>query len=674
MPATPICSRLGWIVAVIALVWAGPAGANEVLSQSLRHLNDHLTDRKTLAPDELLKLETLISENGKGLHTDTLKQAFAVVARYDQTQGPLFINAQTRNTFKRTRTQGIELDRALFALQQALLDHAYTPDQVAQNPALYRFKFGTADYFPGPCEPSKTPRRSLTTRVNATQIPGQGFPLNEDGSSARRPTGWYLPAGEVAVIQVPEHLVNKGYRIRVGAHAWDLEKRPIVARLDRVSLIFPITSQQVTIAHPLGGGVYLEVPWEAQGGIVELQAKNLVPSGFFSRRSFDLMDDADWNQQRAHQAPWVDFETDTFMMQIPRLWAQQIDDPVALMGEYDKCMDLYSEITGRPKVRSKSVLYFQVDVVFRGNAFFPGYPQSNFNWKPHRPEIRNGQRWIIQGPHKAPSVLFHEMGHGHRITKFPGGTEAVVNFPYVYVQNVGYGVELNQAFSKSMGILDGISIDQAAISRMVSETFRNGQPANTSNRPGDEVKYQHRGYAVYADIADLFGWEPLTSFWTQDQANYLAGEGAPFASGRTFPRKNINKDPVDNRILRLSIHAGVDLRPLCHFWGRHPQNPAKLSSALLRHGLKPSAAIYDKLEHYRSIIPMNRSDFLAHAKVMHPRVGKPGRNANETNPLFGMGWYNAWVDQYSPEHAAKAQAALNSILETYYPQGRPQSD
>ena len=655
---------------LMLLAWAAPARADAVLERGLERLYHHLGGQDPLTAAELKTLVGVFAERGAGLTGHRVTQAFAVVERYETKHGGLFLNPKTRNRFKRSQFDGIELERVVFSLQQALLDHAYTANAVARDPKRFRFKFATADYFPGPCEPSPTPTQTVSTRVDATQIPGYGYPLNEDGAPARRPTGWYLPAGEVAVIRVPPQLVNRGYVIRVGAHAWNLEKRPSVARLDRVSLTYPITSNRVTIAHPLGGGVYVDVPWEADAGIVTLRAKNVVPAPFFSRRAWDPMTRADWAEQIARAGPWVDLETDRVMLQIPRAWAQAIEDPVALLAAYDKCMDLYSELTGRPPVRSKSVLYLQVDVIFRGVAFFPGYPQSNFRWDPMKPAIRKRDRWVIQGPHKAPSVLFHEMGHAHRITKFPGGVEAVVNFPYVYIHHHGYGVDLDKAFSRSIGNREQITLDQAAIGRMVTENFRAGRPANTTNRPGDEVKYQHRGYAVYADIVDLLGWEPLVAFWTQDQKNYLAGGSPGFASGRAFP-KNINRDPVDSRILRLSIAAGVDLTPLCHFWGRPPQNPAMLRKALRRHKLGPSAAVYDKLLHYRTRVPMTRSAFRDHAQIMHPRVGKPGRTPNESNPLFGMGWYNAQLDAYGPEQGRRARQALDAIVHTYFPDGRP---
>jgi len=315
------------------------------------------------------------------------------------------------------------------------------------------------------------------------------------------------------------------------------------------------------------------------------------------------------------------------------------------------------------------VLYMQVDVIFRGGAFFPGYPQSNFNWKPLEPQIRNNDRWVIEGAHKAPSVLYHETGHGQRFSKFTGGTEAAVNFPYVYVMNKGYGVPLDEAFGKSFRGPNP-TINQAAIDRMISETFRAGEPANTTNKPGDEVKYQFRGYAIYADIARLFGWQPLVDFWAQDQKNYIAKKNYNFQSGWNFPI-DINRDPTDNRILRLSIAAGKDLSPLAHFWGRHPEDPAKLKQAMINNKLKPSAKIYDLLQQYRKLVPMTNTDFVKHAKFMYPKLGSAGKSAIETNPKFGLGLYNTMAKTYDEKEGEKARSHLDSIIKLYFPNGRP---
>lgn len=632
--------------------------------QLLNQLSDHLGGEQELSPDELSTLETDIIEEASALADDfpLVLRAFDLVSEYDKKREPLFLNEQTRGGFSRTEKYGNELEHVLFQLQQAILDHGYTPEHLnAHREELESRAFLTADFFPGEVEPPKDPRKVYKIQIDASQLPPEGSPLTTDDGHARRCTGWYLAPGVIAELKLPAEIVNAGFNIRIGAHTWDLQKKPVIKRLDRISLVYPVEKERMFVGSPLGGGVYLEVPPNADKGICEIFARNIVEAPFYSARSFDKTSLDDWLKiERKKKAPWADFESEKFMMQVPTSWISNFKTPDTLVADYDKCMDLVSEITGRPKIRSKVVLYHQIDVIMRGGAFFPGYPQSNYNWNPLSEENGNKDHWFLKGPQFARHELFHEMGHMERITKFQGETEALVNFLYVYVHNHGFDVDLDVAFSRSMGRGDNVSIEQAAIDRMITGTFRESQPRNTTNRPGDEVKYQHRGYGHYADIAKIFGWEPLLKFAAQDHENYK--------EGKDFPA-DVNRDPTDNRILRLSKAAGSDLRPLFQFWGIYPDDANALAREMKNNNLELSPLVEERLRHYRTLIPMDAADFKKHALVMYPRCEQPGRNLNERNSLFGHGFYHDWLKKYNSSHGEKAAAAMDAILAEFYGEG-----
>lgn len=61
---------------------------------------------------------------------------------------------------------------------------------------------------------------------------------------AQRPTGCYLAPGSIVKVRVPPPMVGKGFTVRVGAHSWDLSKKPTIKRLDRVSIVYPIESDE----------------------------------------------------------------------------------------------------------------------------------------------------------------------------------------------------------------------------------------------------------------------------------------------------------------------------------------------------------------------------------------------------------------------------------------------
>ena len=641
-----------------SLAQAIPASSTD-LSAAMRRLQEHISKTSTLDADQINRQTAIIQENIDqiGQTSDIIGEALYLVASYETTVGPLFMNQTTRGGFPRNPAGGLELDRAVFAVQQGLIDYAFTPGNLKKfKQILDGAAFKTSSYFPGAVDAPVDPTVVHEVRINASQPACWGIPVMDNEKPARRPTGCYLAPGSIAEVTVPRSLVGKGFSIRVGAHSWDLVKKSKIVRLDRVSLVYPIEAAKTAVANPLGGGIYIEVPYLADAGIVTVTITNAVRSAFFSARSFDKTTLEQWREtERHHPGPWADFESDKFMMQVPTDWIYNYDDPVTLMQDWDTSMDIVSDLFGLPRLRPKTVLYLQVDLIFRGSANFPGYPQSNFRYNPDKKENGHSNHWLLKGPQSAGETIFHELGHAHLFTKFRGEVEAVVNLPYVAVLNKGFGVDLDTAFGRSFS-KPYVSLDQAAILWMVTENFRNGKPMDISNSEANEVRYQHRGYGKYVEIAKLFGWKALEDFWYSVNQDYLRGI--------EYSR---NADPTDSRILRMSRTAGVDLRPLIHFWGIHPEDNGTLKKAMEKEGLKPSSLIYDRLLHYKTLIPMNNAEFAAHAEIVNPKGIRDGKN-----PLYGEGWYYVWLPKYDESHGAAAQAALQNIIDLYFAAGRRQ--
>jgi len=647
------------VLVLLSSLAQAQSNASTDLSAAMHRLATHINETSVLTADQIRQQTGIIQENINqiGQSAAIITQALDLVMSYEDTVGPLFVNQATKGGFPRKPAGGLERDRALFAVQQGLIDYAFAPDN------LKRFKqildgaaFKTVAFFPGAVDAPAGPASVHELRINASQPACWGIPVMDNDKPARRPTGCYLAPGSIAEVIVPQAIVGKGFSVRVGAHSWDLKKKPKKVRLDRVSLVYPIEAIRTSIANPLGGNIYIEVPYEADAGIVKVGIRNAVRSPFFSARSFDKTTLEQWqNTERHHPGPWADFESDKFMMQVPTDWIYKYDDPATLMQDWDKSMDIVSELMGLPRLRPKTVLYLQVDLIYRGGANFPGYPQSNFRYNPNKKENGHSTHWLLKGPQSAGQTIFHELGHAQLFTKFRGEVEAVVNLPYVAVLNRGFGVDLDTAFGRSFG-KPYVTLDQAAIMWMVTENFRKGNPMNISNSQRNEVRYQHRGYGKYVEIAKLFGWKALNDFWHSVHLDHL--------KGIEYRR---NSDPTDSRILRMSRTAGADLRPLIHFWGIHPEDNEALKTAMEAEGLKLSPLIYDRLVHYKTVIPMDNAGFASHAKIVNPRGMRAGRN-----PLYGEGWYYTWLPKYEKSHGVAAQAALQEIIDLYYPGGRPQ--
>jgi hypothetical protein len=275
-----------------------------------------------------------------------------------------------------------------------------------------------------------------------------------------------------------------------------------------------------------------------------------------------------------------------------------------------------------------------------------GNPQINNTYSPYDVENGNKDHWFLKPGVDFWETEFHEMGHAQLFSNFPGEGEASVNVLAAAIYNRLYGMNIDQALGESFDNRPYLTRDQAAMNWMVTPNFRTEKPMDISNTTKDEVRYQQRGYAKYIEMAALFGWEVIDSFYRKEQLDFIAGT----------PSDNLNE--IDSRILRFSRTAGVDMRPLIHFWGVHPENPTKLKTLIEAEKLKPSKAICERLKHYKSIIPLTNAEFVTHAKA-----------------FFGgavpAGWYNLWMPKYDASHGALAQKAMQNIITLYYPNGCP---
>lgn len=630
------------------------------LNGALDSLSNHIAGTDPLNAADIKAVEQTVVENDTLLETSKLaiKKAIAVVDEYESKIGPLWISAHTKTAkINRTPVAGLELEYAMIAVMQGLLDHAYTLSNIKNYKSSLEGKsFETSKYFPGAVSTPVDPTNTYTVKVNATLPASWGTPVMHDEEHARRTTGGYVAPGSYVTIEVPQALVNKNFNIRVGAHSWDLQKKPRYERLDRVSLLFPINASSFVVTHPLGGGIYLEVPPEAAEGLVDLKITGAARSPLYRATYFHQTTSAEWKStERNHPGPWTDFESDKVMMQVPTSWITEYDSIEQNIKDWDKSLDMVSDLMGRPHYRNqRSILYQQIDVIIRGSAYHPGYPFSNDTYDPNKKETGNKNHYFLTGPQTGSSIVFHEMGHAQLFTKFPGEVEAVVNLPYVAAMSRGFGWSLDSALSKSMGKKTTISLDQAAIMWMVAPNFRDGKPMDITNSTKNEVRYQHRGYSKYVEIAKLFGWDALGDFWHSVNIDY--GKGITY---------NRNNDEKDNRILRMSRAAGVDLRPLIHFWGTHPGKDDTLKAAIHAEDLLPSALIYDQLMRYKTLIPKDNAEFIAHADIVFPERDGTG------NVDYAKGWYSFWESKYNQTQGKAAQNELQNIIDYYFPNGRP---
>jgi Peptidase M60, enhancin and enhancin-like/N-terminal domain of M60-like peptidases len=638
-----------------------------VFSAAAGKLKQHLLGSVTLTAAEINEQAGLMASSMFTVIDSEagLIDALAILDLYEKKEGVLFVAAKTKGGFQNMpgSVDGFELARAVFALQQGIFDHAFNATTFAKyKQVLSAKKFNTSNFYPGAVKVPADTSKTYTAKINASMPKFTGIRSAWSTMPALRPTGYYLAAGDVATVTVPASMVNKGFTIQVGAHKQDKNGSNPVRRFFRISKTYPITSAGTEIANPFGGGIYITTPYLADAGIVDVRIKNAVPAPFFSATAHNKTTLADWlATQRNNPAPWADFESDKFMMQVPTSFIYNYADPVALMQDWDNRLDTVSRLTGRPTVRNNTILYIQpdTDIVFSGYGI--GYPAINNPYDPNAATDGNNKSWFLTpGVNSFWDTEFHELGHAELFSNFPGEGEAANNVLAAAVYSKNYLLDIDTAFGRSFGNQPHITREQAALNWMVTPNFRAGKAMDISNTTKDEVRYQHRGWGKYVDIAALFTWGALERFNAEENR----------VADLTVPPASDGLSGVDSRIFRMSKEAGVDLTPLIHFWGVQPVDAVKLKAQMTAANLKPSALIYDRLVKYQSIIPMDNAAFRTHASVF---LNKPASSITaDQSPDYGEGWYFVWLPKYAAAEGQAAQAAMTAILAKYFPAGRPQ--
>jgi methionine-rich copper-binding protein CopC len=652
---TAITSVLGDTYPGIAndTAWNFSTGVGDPLYLALVALKNHITGATPLNATQIAAHKTTIDQQNTRLADSAalITASFDLVKAYDASSG----NRWYVNGLPARDSVTNDIHWTLWNVQQYIMDVIYNEATLARyESVLNGFKFGSASSFPGACSPPANPDTTHTVAIKASYANTVGWTTQGDGSGtfARKPTGCYLAPGSIATVTVPAALVGKGFKIRVGAHSWDFSNKPSIKRLDRSTVLYPINAVETKIACPHGGGIYIEVPWLANQGIVNVSVRNAVRSPYFSAKSFHQTTPAEWLAERTNPGPWADFQSDKFMMQVPRSWIYAMPDPTQMMKDWDAAMDAFNDLFGFPQIRGKESFYLQVDVMTRASVYAPGYPAVNVGGYSATANYNNGYHthFFIRGPQYGTddaNVEFHEQGHGYFFDKFPGETESNVNLPFVPVLHRKFGVNLDTAFRASLG--DGITYRTLETTAMAWMTVFNFSP-NKVEMAEAEKAYQLKGHAKFVDIARIYGWGVLGNYWKSFVTD--SENGINYATD------------TDSLILRLSKNVGADIRPLLHFWGIYPQNATNLRNAINTAGLVAPVEIYDRLVRYKSLAPANNTAFRDFASKWWNK--QPSSSGFWEEREHATQWNN-----YNENSALGITNRVQELLDLYYPNGRP---
>lgn len=655
--------------------WNFSTIAGDPLILALQALQDHINGVTALTATEIEAHRTTIMDSKDRLDESaaTIQAAFDTVTAYDTVLGPLSINFDRRNPVNPEDSVDAQLDWTLFNLMQAIMDVVYTAESLAGHEALLDgFKFGCSSHFPGAVDAPVDPGNVHTATIDGSFPDTFGRDTQHWLWPARKPTGCYLAPGTIVTVTVPPALVNQGYQVRVGAHSWDHEakNRPPIRRLSRATILYNLDATTVKVASPYGGGIYIEVPFGSDAGVIDVDITGAVRAPYFSAKSFHTTSLDEWlTVERNHPAPWADFQSEKFMMQVPRTWIYALDDPVTLMAEWDASIDVMNDLMGFPHLRGKETMYCQVDVILRSSVHAPGYPAVNQTYNPSHDYGGYAGSYLVRGPGNGAQTEVHEQGHAYFFPKFGGETESNVNLPYVAVLHRVFERDLGYALAASNGYggNPGRTLDNAAIAWMCSFNF---SPREVEMHSAEKA-YQMKGHAKFADIARLFGWDGLGQFWYSMNLDEENGDPVPSSD--------------DAKLVRLCQSVGQDIRPLFHFWGTFPDDAGALQAAVDAAGLTPSPRIYELLNYYQSLVPADNAEFQTYCLDWWGK--QPNPLGYWTESEHGRQWDSTpWYEEnnnteqrpngeiYVEASAADIRNRVQDIIDLYFPDGNPDPD
>ena len=629
--------------------WNFNMAAGDPLLTAITALKNHLTGAATLTAAQIAtQSQTLNNNIARYAESATnISAVFSLITTYDAEVGPLWMVGGDL-----TRAdEADDLRWTIYRTMQGIMDTVYKSSVLAQHEAVFTgYKFGSSARFPGSCA-TPPAGQTRTVAVNASFPDTFGRDTQGWTEPARRPTGAYLHPGGIATVTVPAALVGQGYQIRVGAHSWDHTNRPTIKRLDRTSLLYNISATTTKIASPVGGGIYIEVPKGKNAGVVNVTIVGAARSPLFQATSFKQTTLSEWQaSERTQPGPWADFQSDKFMFQVPRSWIYAYADPITNMANWDKAMDAMNDLMGFPLIRGKETMYDQVDLQLRASVHAPGYPAVNVSYNPSTTYSGNQNHYLLTGPQNAPEYEFHEAGHAYFFPKFDGETESTVNLLHVAVQTQKFGVFFDEAHRESNGYgRTFCTMPNTAVLWMTSFNFS----PNEAPMGDWEKAYQPQGHAKFSDLARLFGWQGLNDFYYH--YNNLDQLGQSYT------------EATDSLLLQLCKSHAKDVRPMMHFWGIHPTSPTTLGNSITALGLKKPVEIYDRIQQYKQLIPVNNAAY--QAWCINWWGFQPSSGGFGVEREHAQQWTT-----YNEATATAIHARAQEILNLYYPTHGPSWD
>jgi len=617
------------------------------LTTALNAMTNHINGSSPLSESQLQKYLTDIQLNYSGNFIAAKSDILEYLNAYENKYEPVFANGnQAMFAELPVETQ------TLIFLQQAIFDEEYNSN--AEEMEGIKFEF--SEVFPGKVKDSSPRINDASVEINGTYNVIHGARHLNDTWDAKRPTGHYAPPGELITITIPTNHVDKGMSVMIGAHERDHSNLSQTNRFLRISNRFGLSTEETKIVNPFGGGIYMLVPEGSNFGYFDIKIDGAVKSPYFSTREAKGTDLSVWQAELAEQSvKWVDIESDKFMTTLPidvldgiNPGSINLTDPRLMMEKWDEVADGFNYVGGRPQERSRAE-YIISDTRIPDGGYGTGYPAVYDD----DDEGMMAIALLRDEPQKIGGVvtMFHEMGHLEWHPTLGNAVESIVHLPAVYIWNKYYDLPLDTAFKYSA--FQKLTMDQTTIDWIITDNFRNNIAisCDPTMHPSvcHEVRYQHRGHAIYIEIADLFGWDAIYKthkvFYDEWKINTQKDWGF-------MGMVNGNQISDDELILAASNAKNINMAPLFHFWGRQPSE--ELANQLKN--LPESKEIYCRLQYYKSMAPTDLSSFQTWYDANYVSVG------GVQQVRYDYAINNFDTDNYGSD----IQAQINLIINTYF--------
>ncbi len=640
-------------------------GNKAAVISSIQGLTEHLDGTRTLNTSELEEAALNIRRELFNIELrDIVAPVRSFIESFSQVNGPVYSRDGWLDESFRDHSI---VEQAYIDLGVWMMNTALTPENASVAEGI---RLPDHTIFPGEVDSGAERVSDERVLVDATFNPDpfhrlggiQFRPSGPLSSIIFRPTGFYAPAGEVITISVDPSLVASGAYIRVGAHHLNYLSLPASARFPKISVDYPIDTETMAVVNPMGGGIYVTVPQGADLGVVPITISGAVRAPYYSFRDGQETSEAEWSIAKSYPAPWADFESDKYQITV---WSKDIRDfdrPDTLMARWNRAMDVYQHIFGRPTERARPEA-FLLDVTSSTVGSYPaGYPQIPGIWATKSEDITQGDfsPFALMGyaPWEQPDggdwiPMLHEIGHSHTPYTLDGTLfnrdinewEVIVDVPTVAVLNTVMGYDLDYAMT--YGGNQPMNRSEAAIDWMVQPNFRNGDAIGIDPVTGEhEMRYQARSRAKYVDMADIFG------SWDGMHAMYKVWYDRDVAVGDTL-RFNIQIGRErDDILLDGSSALGCNLGSLFHFWGIHPS--ANAWETLSQYDPCPGAL--DRIRHYLRNAPRDNEEI---------RAFHASQQDGNYNPLLAAPW-NLYRANFGLSEGVEIKSAGADILRQYF--------